>query len=461
MKKIVLSVLVNVAALSSLYALEMDVPEDLSESVYARSVPDRKPLLKVPKMHPDNALVRKRDLSEYDTPEEKIIRQSLHGLPEKNRPKNIDDALRLMADGKKVLDFVSQGHFFDAIQMNITQNGNLMLAEQHTQQVLTAAFNMSDEVFWEMIKQDPVMAKSIAKHNIPFTLQSLQSQEFNMYFRVTYIRKHIQDPALLEKYQQAYQKSVVQLQWHLFAKSILQDHAFTSGMITFKDPQSRLFNFIDGFAELMSPKYKFHKAIGVHSLWADHAYTRVSSHWNGQKAFGGKNFGIDIKGIDGKPMSILPGNKSHILFGMRANGMTFIKWEEYGTTFNIKTGDYSVLHHTVRYFEKKDVEDDPKLERREVVPGDVLEQFKSLYVKPLTAEEKALIEKDGISIMLQMLDRQSLKSAAAFQKFLIHDHGYQADTLSCRKGGEVILNLSTVKPAPKVVDADDINPNDL
>lgn len=381
-----------------------------------------------------------------------FIKNSLQNLPAKNRPANINDALRLIAQGHKVFNLIKQGLIFDAISLNIDPSYHssqpksldfvsfrMALTKAHDEQLFKFALNSDDATFWEQIKDDAVLKKSITSRKVPFTFTSLQSPEYNMFFKTTYIRKNMKNSNSLPAYIKAYQKTIIQLQWHLFAESIQQDQAFTSGMITFNDPNFKVFKCLDGFAELVSPKYKFYTGTDFHSIWADQAYTRESSHWTGQKAFENKNFGIDIKDNSDNPMSILPGNKSHILFGIRTNGMTFVKWEEYGTTFNVRAGDYSILHHTLRYFEKRNLEDDPKLERREKIPGSVIEKFQELYKKNLTKTEKQNIQTYGITQMLQLLEQDDPEKLAIFKNFLVQDMHYQPETLHLRKGGEIIL----------------------
>jgi len=464
------------------------IPKPISTDVLAQSTSSDDDLLSAAKSSPvkgastvsQSPVEHDFDFDDLDTKENVMLRRSLKALPDKNRPADIDAVMKNIALGQKVLSDILAGNLGGAISLNIPTVGAATVVETHADQIVATALSSNDATFWQQIQNDTMMKKSITSEGVPFTQATFISPEFNMYFRLTYVRQNIHDPELLKKYKQAYEKSIVQLQWHLFAKAILQDHAFTSGMITFKDPQSRVFSFMDGYAELMSPNYKSHDGIGVHSLWADHAYTRESSHWNGQRAFEGKNFGIDIKGADGKPISILPGNKSHLLFGMRTNGMAFVKWEEYGTTFNVKTGDFSAIHHTLRYFDKRGLEDDP-MQRREKMPETVLAKFKALYDKPLTSQQTKLIETDGISKMLQILHKDAPTKAAEFKNFLVVDMKYQANTLGVRKGGEIVLTLSpstpslTISPpttpeispvtsptlSPKAASGIEINPDDL
>lgn len=393
------------------------------------------------------------DLDFLDTPQESIIRKSLAALPAKNRPANLEAALAEMKAGEKVFEFLQKQQLGEAIMMNFPSEKEI----NRSKALLAHTFNMNDTAFWNLIENDPEIKASVLAHNMSFTFDAFKNPEFNMSFRMIYIRKNMKKfsttkeeyEANMHECELAYQKALIQLQWYLFSRAILQDQAFTSGMITFQDPQDTVFRFIDGYGELVSRRYKSFGGMAAHSLVANKAYTRESSHWNGQKAFGNKNFGIDIKNSKNKPMSVLPGNKSHLLFGMRTNGMTFVKWEEYGTTFNVKTGDYSVIHHTFRYFEKKDLQDDPTLHRREKVSADIMKYFNRVYGKTLTKQQTERVETNGIAEMLKMLDAKSPELVVKFKKYLVQEFGYQPDTLHLRKGGEIILPASDVAPLVK------------
>lgn len=207
-------------------------------------------------------------------------------------------------------------------------------------------------------------------------------------------------------------------------------------MISVQDPYHLLFKTLDGYAELVSAKYKLHSKLSLHSLTTIKAYTRESSHYTGQKYFE-NDFGIDIQDEKNQPLRILPGNKSQLLFGIRLNGMTFIKWEDYGVTFNPIQGDVSIIPHINGYFDKKDLEDNPGLHRREKTPQNVIQQFQTFYKKPISKKDQDNIKTEGISYMLQLLKNSS--QATKLIDYLVDTKGYSENTLQYRKGGEVIL----------------------
>lgn len=372
------------------------------------------------------------DFSDDKKTKEQDLRKYLEKLPKKNQPSDMNQALKLIKDGEIVAGLIEQGSFFDAIMHNFSKDG---LASDEDKVLWKKSFNTSDADFWAIIKNDKVLAKKASHHSIPFTIESLKSVENGMYFRSTYAR--INSAEGLSSLVDAYQKSIVQLQWHLFSLSVLQEgRAFSSGMISVQDSKFSLFKFLDGYAELVSPKYKLHSAISFHSLATTKAYTRESSHYSGAKRFK-FDCGIDIQDSNNQPLSILPGNKSHILFGLRSNDMVFVKWENYGVTFNPAESDMSMIPHIKGYFDKKDKSDDPILERREKISDDVMAEFKKLYNdKKITKKDKKNIEAHGVSYMIKMLDPNSQE---LFKKYLVNTKKYSESSLNNRKGNEIIL----------------------
>lgn len=366
---------------------------------------------------------------------EQVVKDYLEKLPEKNQPADMAQALQMVKDGAIVSDLIEQGRVYDAVAHNFSIDKTVVVSDQ--EKILwQKAFNSSDSVFWDLIKDDKVMAKKISHHNIPFSLESVKSVEHGMYFRATYARMYSKDG--LVEFVRAYQQSVIQLQWHLFARSVMQEgQAFSSGMISVQDPSFVLFKFFDGYAELVSPKYKLHSSISVHSLVTTKAYTRKSSHYSQAKRFD-FDCGIDIQDSKNQPLAILPGNKSHILFGLRSNDMFFVKWENYGVTMNPLENDMSLVPHIKGYFDKKDKQDDPVLERREKVLQDVSEEFKKLYGnKKITGKDKKSIEAFGISYMIKMLDPELQEK---FKTYLVTVKKYDLHSLNNRKGNEIILS---------------------
>lgn len=365
----------------------------------------------------------------------KKIKDELQNLPKAYRPANIDVAVDYIQKGDSAWDSIKKGKTFDAVVKNIDAKNFV----NYDILVLKDCFDVDDEVFWNKIKDDTNLQALAKKNGLPFSRDALNSKEYGLYLKAEYVRDHTINPKILEEYLNAYQTTIVQVQWHLYSKAILVDKAFHGGMITFKDPQSYMFNLLDTYAELISPNYK---NVGVlRSLFKTGAYNRESSHWDGQRARDGKNFGIDILSKDGKSLPILPGNNPHLLFGERTNGMTFVKWEEHGTS--LQNGG---LSHALSFIKTRG-ENDETVHSKERVPKDVMSLFEKLYKAKKSFFER-IFKKDttssdvktyGISKMLELLEKQNPANALSFKNYLISVKKYDPKTLNLRKGGEVIL----------------------
>lgn len=366
--------------------------------------------------------------------EDLMIIDKLISLPEINRPNNVFVALENIKAGEKAWNAMQDDDFNGAVKINYPENLRIPDA-------ITTAMNKSDIEFWELIKNDEAFKKTIEKNGVIFNYKTFKLLEFNSYFRSTYMRKKVSEPLHLEMYTKAYEKTICQMQWFLYKQSILEGKAFTSGMISFHDPENHIFKLMDRYMELVSPKFRFLGS--VRSLGRTKAYTRISSHYAGQTDLEGQQFGIDLFKTD--PGLALPGNKSHILFGMRTNGMLFVKWEDYGTTFNPVEVDVSVFKHMSGYFKKHGKEDNPLLESREKTPKAIEEKFQEL-AENVTESEQALIKTHGISSMIKILESQSPSKAAEFKDYLVKTFGYKEETLAYRKGSEVILNTKNFTP---------------
>jgi|GEM_PF-1082334 len=366
---------------------------------------------------------------------QKII-LALDAMPEKYKPADMKKALLSILQGSTVWTAVNNHKVYDALALHIV--------DPATARALQLALDGSIDDFWQVAHKSTALQEEITRSNVPFTRESCASKEYKMLFRMAYIRTTIQDPKIIKEVADAYQHAIIKLQWYLFAQSIVQENqVFTSGIITQPDQDLNMFHFLDGYSELISPRYRLYSGLSPHSLWQSKAYTRKSSHWNKKREFNDRNFGIDFKDTDGKTMPDLPGNKSHLLFGTLDNGHTFIKWEEYGITINFKDSDYSAFTHVVRYFEKKNVAD-AELHRREVVPKEVKFNFQS-YSPTVTKQEKPAIKKDGVSAMLGNLKSDPQKHQA-FTDYLTKFKGYDPETLQYRKGNEVILKPHAFVP---------------
>jgi hypothetical protein len=398
--------------------------------------------------------------------EEAFLREEIAKLPEDRRPANIDLALKNMAEGQKVFENIQEGKFFDAVKDDMKKTNMLYFHNEYEREIklFDKALNSSDEDFWGTLVNELLdnpednfllqISKKIGKKyeaeellsNDSNELKTLfLSQEFNMYFRLEYTRAKAESYSrygnFLKIFKASYAKMVVKLQWYLYKKSMLEGKTFTSGMITFKDSDDRCFKFLEGYVELMSPGYRHQNLFS--SIFQKNAYTRMSSHYAGQTGLGGKQYGIDLD-QNLKNTIGLPSDKGHILFGMRTNGMTFVKWEDFGTTFNVgrKQSDMSLVPHMFNFFHKVGKADTAQ-EFRESDLKNMKEDFKEIYGKNLSANDEALIKSEGIAGMKKILDRLDDKTKIEqFQKaFSKNFPQHDVSTIPQRKGGEVVLHF--------------------
>lgn len=354
------------------------------------------------------------------------ILQKLSSLAPDRQPKDIAHALQRIMQGAKVYQFIQQAKIYDACSPR-----NLSATDS---KILQTAFNSTNEHFWKTTHNNQKLNDSTQKCSVACTIDNFNDPKYNIFFRVTYAKTHVSDEGL-QQYKNAYQNALVALQWYLFAQAILQDSMFTSGIITIPDAQLLMFKFMDGYGELVSSCYRFYSALSPHSLWQSTAYTRKSNHFNGYKLFNDSNFGIDLKDQDGAQTNLFPCNTSHLLFGALKNGMTFVKWEDYGITINLKEKNFSAIKHTMGRFQKQNKIDDNNT-RKDKTPQDVHLQFRSLHSTKLSKQEYDLIQTSGISAMLGMLPNESKD---LFKKYLTDYKKYDKKTLPLRKGNEIIL----------------------
>lgn len=384
-------------------------------------------LLVVP--HLTTPVLTKTEIADPSSPLAKVI-SMLQQMPRGKKPANLQKTLQDIVQGEQICKAIQQKKLYSSLPFSVT--------DPKVATALQLVFDGTDDAFWQKASQLPALKEEILRSNIPFTKAACSSKEYKMFFRMAYLRSVVTDPVMQAEIVEVYKNAVLKLQWFLFAQAILQEkQAFTSGMITCPDESNNMFYFMDGYCELVSPRYRSYGSLSPHSLWQTKAYTRKSSHWAHKKEFNDKNFGIDFLNADGTILSDLPGSKSHLLFGVLDNGHIFFKYEEYGVTLNIKEGQFSAVKHTLRYFQKRN-KADGTLERRETVSKDVALNYNSYGTKPASAADKAALEKDGISAMLSHLRSDPVKHQA-FLNFLTEIKQYDPETLHVRKGNEVII----------------------
>ncbi len=353
-------------------------------------------------------------ISQQINPNLQTIMSKLEDLDEIYQPANIKKAMTLMLQGKSVWKNISQNKLYTALDLKID--------DPQTVLIIKNSLEKSPDAFWIEIHNNPKVQQTIEQANISFTRETSSSPEYYMLFRMSYLKTLITDDKIILKIQKSYQDAIIALQWFLYAQALLENDKFLSAMVVIPDQNLSLFYFLDGYAELIAPRYRLYSALSMHSLCQPNARTQITRHWKHKKLFKDSAFGISFLNEDKKPEFILPLNNAHIVFGTLENHMTFIKWQKKGL-------------HSIDIKNKKNLE--PHYLRSDKIPKDVLLQFKSLFGHQLTRHQSFLVNKDGISAMIQMLDPES---RPLFTTFLKKIKKYNPIDNNLRKGNEIILN---------------------
>ena len=362
-----------------------------------------------------------------------FVIKALEKLPKPDQPEHVDYVLKSIIHGGQVWNSIQKNKFYDACNpQNISSQGDI--------KYLKIALNTTDDMFWKQVLHDELLQQEIKKIGIAFTKEECLSLRYNIFIRMAYLRQHVKDVDVFKHLKVAYQQALISLNWYLFGQALLQEPPFTSAMITLNDKKHLIFNFISGYAELVSPGYGFYSGLHPYSLWASEAYTRKSRHWSGYKEFDDNAFGIDLKNDKEEEFKAFPGNNAHLLFGVLTNGLLFIKWQRHGITINFYQNDFSALRYIKDFFSTKTIEDSNVLERIEKIPQDVKYMFKSLYKQNSHVKNNVdCVHTYGISQMLKHLD---LEAKSIFMDFLVKRKHYASETMHLRKGDEIILQSS-------------------
>ncbi|MBI2344668.1 hypothetical protein HYV10_01190 [Candidatus Dependentiae bacterium] len=344
----------------------------------------------------------------------------INDLPETYRPTDIKKALKLMLQGKSIWNNINKNKSYSALEVKID--------EPHAALIIKNSFDMSPDNFWVEIHNNQKIQQAIEQANIEFTREASNSSEYYMLFRMTYLKIMLNNDEFIKKIIDAYQQAIIALQWFLYAQTLLENEPFHSAVIAIPDKDLSIFYFLDGYAELISPRYRLYSALSIHSFWQSDAYTRITRHWKYKKLFKDAAFGINFKNHIHNNEYPLPLNNAHILFGTLNNNLTFIKWQKHGP-------------HVTDIIKNK-IQTNPEFIRSDKLSKDILLQFKSLFGHPLTRYQNHLITKDGISAMIQMLNNES---RTLFINFLKKIKKYNMLDNNIRKGNEIILNPQRFK----------------
>jgi hypothetical protein len=328
--------------------------------------------------------------------EKAYIHTKLMQLSEDKRPNNINTAIAYMQDGEAL---------WNSMQEEIWGKKN----------------NEQSKILNEIFKQMDTQPSEDEKQKLTMIFNGSLPQELNS--------------DIFQKFMNSYEKIIIKLQWYFYKKSILEDgRAFDGGAITFKDNKGNLFNFLDNYAKLLNPDYaSFFKS------WNTKAYKRISSHFKGQTK--NKNTGIDIDIPKSNLELGLPLNAPHLLFDQRTNGYVFIKWEPHGMG-TIK----DIFSHSVSFIKTRGENDESK-QSKDRIPEDVKKQFWKLYTVTKTKKIQKIIDSQGISGMLSLL-QDNPERLNTFENYLTEKRAqvsglrnYQKSSLKERRGGESIIHF--------------------
>lgn len=348
-------------------------------------------------------------------PNTNIILDEFAKLPAKARPADISAALDRMDQGEKMQDAMSSG---DTVKVATFVNAINGLADT-SKIMLTNLLTGNDsqgsavEIGIQLAKKDPVQFKAV---------------------------------------RDAYLTILVDMQWGLFKKSMVNKEGFVAGAITVVDPDGRTMATMENYVKFVNPKFNA-KGLSMASITNGDAYNRsgkLSSHWKGQ-VVENRIYGIDVQ-FDGKYIQALPLNKDQLHFAQLTDHRVFVKWEYFGTTLNMQ--DISALKHGVTFVE--DLVGPKKVASRSEakIPQDVTAKFNDMLTQlkiKLTPAQMKVVNQQGVSGMRNIIQAKDPKYLAAFDAFLTTTKGYAQDTLGFRKANEVILgsnnNLGIVTPA--------------
>ncbi len=252
------------------------------------------------------------------------------------------------------------------------------------------------------------------------------------------------NPAQFKQVRDAYLNLLVDMQWGLFKKSLMQQEGFASGAITVIDPQGNVMRSMENYVKFVNPKFNA-PGLSWSALTHDQAYSRsgrASSHWKGQ-VVDNRIYGINVK-FDGNYTQSLPANKDQLNFAQLTNGRVFVKWEYYGTTLTLQ--DPSAVNHVVNYV-KDSIGRKKSAQRTEAtMPKDITINFNNIlqqaHIK-LNTQQARIVQQQGIAGMRNILQSKAPHFLANFDTFLTTQKGYNATTLQYRKADEVIVQSQT------------------
>lgn len=224
---------------------------------------------------------------------------------------------------------------------------------------------------------------------------------------------------------QAYLNNIISFAWYLYAIAIQKGQGFTSGVIVIEDNDQRVYDFLYEYVQQVNPKNLFRRSL---ISLNPYAYSRQSTHFpSDQRTF--VQYGIDARFFaHQKAQRLLPGSKTHLLFGRLAHGLTFVKFERYGLYFKdgfIGHAVGLVRHIGGRVMSHIVTREEKALHKKEYIPAWVKSACKSLPFKNQPRAIKDIVQLKGTD---NRLDSLVTHLAAKY------------DHLQMRHGEEVIIS---------------------
>jgi len=139
--------------------------------------------------------------------------------------------------------------------------------------------------------------------------------------------------------QRTYLDSIIDLMWFYYDMAIQKNQPFLEGTFVLQDQGGRIFNFLFNYVQMVNPD-ALTATPSLKNPTIQFAYPRISTHFRDEQEKY-RQYGIDIR--FGKPgtkfttasigsaQSLLPTQKSHLIFGQLSDGLIYIKMEVHGT----------------------------------------------------------------------------------------------------------------------------------
>ena len=144
--------------------------------------------------------------------------------------------------------------------------------------------------------------------------------------------------------QDQYLRAIIDLIWFFYDQALAKNQVFEEGTYIIQDPQNRFYDFLVNYLKMVNPSIKDTLADPALKVSTNtFAYSRLSSHFKlEQEQF--RHYGIDMRfNALELARTLLPVQKTHILFGHIRTGLLFIKPETVGIALQsipIHTADF-------------------------------------------------------------------------------------------------------------------------